>query len=585
MIKNNSSIFSYFSKINSNFLLKASKIGLLAIVAQAVAAPNAFAGTALSTKQTFEGKVNYTVTGGTLRSSSDRVNACNVNSSSTAQLSGIPDNATVKKAYLYWAGSGSNVDSNITFDGTSLTADTTYEDNYAGMYKFFQGVKDVTDMVASKGNGSYQFSDLSVDRSSKYCNVKGVLSGWSMIVVYEDPSIDKYKLNTIELYEGFVASRNETVNYTLDGIQVAEDPEAKFSMLIWEGDVSLGGDDESFSFNGNTLIDSYNPENNQFNSSINTLRSTNTYGVDLDTFNVSSYVEEGDTSVTGTISTNDDLVLQGAALVSVTDVLANQSPEVQPDAIVTDEDTATTYNLITGDPASGAGRDEDPEGDELKLTKFTVDGTEYTFNSSDPDTASHSVTMPSGALLTVKKNGDVAYNPNGKFENLEPGEIAENSDQFSYTVTDEDDGTSTTDAVVSISGVADNPVAVDDNFRTDEDRAKRIHVLRNDSDPNTPKRNLKVTAINGTPVSLNGTYTLDSGAVITVKEVAAQYKDRNGDYTIHYDPTKSSSLNALNTGDPDAIETFTYTVSDPEGNTGEGSVTINVEGITDPFAD
>ena len=62
----------------------------------------------------------------------------------------------------------------------------------------------------------------------------------SMVVVYDDPSIDKYKLNTIELYEGFVASRNESVSYTLDGIKVAEDPEAKFSMLIWEGDLSLG---------------------------------------------------------------------------------------------------------------------------------------------------------------------------------------------------------------------------------------------------------------------------------------------------------------------------------------------------------
>ena len=193
--------------------------------------------------------------------------------------------------------------------------------------------------------------------------------------------------------------------------------------------------------------------------------------------------------------------------------------------------------------------------------------------------------MPSGALLTVSKNGDVTYNPNSKFEDLEPGESVENTDGFSYTVEDEDGGESSTTAAVSISGVADNPVAVNDNFRTDEDTAKRVHVLKNDSDPNTEKAKLRVTAINGTPVDLDGTYTLPSGAVLTVKEVGQANKATRGDYTLFYDPTKSATLNNLNTGDPDAIETFTYTVSDDKGNTGEGTAIIKVKGITDPFAD
>ncbi|MEL6494718.1 MAG: hypothetical protein AAFQ41_06295, partial [Cyanobacteria bacterium J06623_7] len=75
---------------------------------------------------------------------------------------------------------------------------------------------------------------------------------------------------------------------------------------------------ESFSFNSNVLSDSHNPLENQFNSSINTSNASNVYGVDFDTFDVSSYVSQGDISVTGTISTGDDLVLQGAALVMVT---------------------------------------------------------------------------------------------------------------------------------------------------------------------------------------------------------------------------------------------------------------------------
>ncbi|MEM7590398.1 MAG: Ig-like domain-containing protein [Cyanobacteria bacterium P01_A01_bin.83] len=571
---------SRFLKFNFNLLCKVSSVGLLAAASQTLITTEAIAGTALTTKETFSGKVNYTVTGGTLRSNSDENDACSLNSTSSAQLTGIPSNGTVRKAYLYWSGSGSTVDDTINFDGTSLTADRTYTDDYASTYDFFQGVKDVTNMVASKGNGTYQFSGLSVDDNDLYCSVSGVLSGWSLIVIYDDPSIDRRKLNTIELYEGFTASRNQSVDYTLDNILVASNPVATFSMLIWEGDESLGGSNEFFSFNDNTLSDSYNPANNQFNSSINTLGLSNVYGVDLDTFDVSNYVSAGDTSVTGTISTNNDLVLQGAALVMVTDELANESPTAQPDTIITDEDTEVTYNLIDGDSQTNAGQDSDPEGDILTLTKFNVGGTEYSFATQDE----HQVTMPSGATLTVNKNGNISYNPDNQFESLNPGESAPNPDTFTYTVGDSEGGTGNATATVNVNGVADDPVAVDDTFTTDEDTAKRIHVLRNDSDPNTNKEDLKVTKINNTPVGLNGTYTLESGAVLTVKNVAQSYKSRNGDYTLHYNPTTSNSLNYLNLGQTET-ETFTYTVSDPEGNTAQGNVTVTVEGRTDTFAD
>ena len=560
-------------KVNLNFLLRFGTIGFLAAVSQALIVPNASAGTALTTKETFSGKVNYTVTGGTLRSNSDLINACSLNSSSTAQLSDIPSNATVKKAYLYWGGSGSNVDNQVTLDGTSLTADQTYTDTYARTYNFFQGVKDVTNIVASKGNGNYQFNDLSVDNSQTYCKVSGVLSAWSLVVIYEDPSIDRNKLNTIELYEGFAASRNQSVNYTLDGIQVADNPVAKFSMLLWEGDEGLGGTNEFFKFNGNLLTDTLNPATFQFNSTINSANLSNTYGVDLDTFDVSSYVTSGDTSITGTISTNNDLVLQGAALVMVTDELANEGPSAQPDTITTDEDTAGTYNLITGNPENDNGKDSDPEGDALTVTKFNANGTEYVFDAS---TTSHQVTMSSGAILTVKSNGDITYDPNGKFEALNAGESPSTADQFTYTVADSENATSTATATVNVNGVDDDPVAQDDTADTDEDTAVDIDVLANDTDPNGDA--LTVTKINNVPLLL-GTPVVLTGENSTGASISL-----NTDGTINYDPSQSAVLNLLNEGQSKP-ETFTYTVSDSKGNTGEGSVTVRVDGITDSFAD
>lgn len=159
---------------------------------------------------------------------------------------------------------------------------------------------------------------MTVDDSPAYCDFQGVLSGWSLLVIYDDPTLESNKLNTIKLYEGLEASRNQSTDYTLNGIKVATDPIAKFSMLVWEGDLSLGSVEESFSFNGNTLTDTYNTLENQFNSSINTNQELNIYGVDFDTFDVSNYVNQGDISITGSISTGEDLVIQGAALVMVT---------------------------------------------------------------------------------------------------------------------------------------------------------------------------------------------------------------------------------------------------------------------------
>ncbi len=311
-------------KLDITQLIKLSCLTLLTI------SPSFFSTKAiaksLNSTESFTGRVNYTVTGGTLRSNPDNIDACSLNATSSASLSNLPYGATIRKAYLYWSGSGMNIDNQVNFAGSSLTADRTYTDSfflsdpYLGDndYYFFQGVKDVTDIVSKTRNGSYQFSGLTVDNAYPYCDFQGVLSAWSLVVIYEDTTLADNKNNTIKLYEGLEVSRNETVNYTLSGIEVASDPIAKFSMLVWEGDQSLGGTTESFAFNGNTLSDSFNPLENQFNSSINTNQASNIHGVDFDTFDVTSYVSEGDQSITGTITTGDDLVLQGAALMMVT---------------------------------------------------------------------------------------------------------------------------------------------------------------------------------------------------------------------------------------------------------------------------
>jgi uncharacterized repeat protein (TIGR01451 family) len=271
----------------------------------------------LSLYRRVHGFVDSSVTGGSLRTASNSVNPCALGASSTASLSGIPVTATIVNAYLYWAGSGSAVDSQITLDGSSFTADRTFTARYvlgAKNYDYFGGFKDVTTQIQSKRNGSYTFSGLTVDSSALYCQSSSVLAGWSLIVIYSDNAVSG---KTIVLYDGFDIRRNESTSYNLTGIFAASPPEAKTTMLVWEGDSDMSGGGEALKFNGSDLSDALNPLNNIYNSTINSLGSSSSYGLDLDTFDVTSHVTAKDTLATTTLSTGADLVILNAVLLQV----------------------------------------------------------------------------------------------------------------------------------------------------------------------------------------------------------------------------------------------------------------------------
>ena len=60
-----------------------------------------------------------------------------------------------------------------------------------------------------------------------------------------------------------------------------------------------------------------NPVGNLWNSTINTLGTSTSYGLDLDTFDVSSHVAARDTLATATFSTGPDLVILNTVLLQV----------------------------------------------------------------------------------------------------------------------------------------------------------------------------------------------------------------------------------------------------------------------------
>ena len=61
------------------------------------------------------------------------------------------------------------------------------------------------------------------------------------VVVYQDNGLEG---QTLLLYDGFDIERNGSTSYLLTGIWAASPPEAKTTLLVWEGDPDLGDTDE-----------------------------------------------------------------------------------------------------------------------------------------------------------------------------------------------------------------------------------------------------------------------------------------------------------------------------------------------------
>ncbi len=100
-----------------------------------------------------------------------------------------------------------------------------------------------------------------------------------------------------------------------------------------------------------------------------------------------------------------------------------------------------TLTITAASPNDLLDNDSDPDGDPLTLIE--VNGNAVTDGQT--------VTLSSGALLTISDDGSFVYDPNGQFDSLGAGEVA--TDSFTYTISDGNGGTDTATAVVTNIGV------------------------------------------------------------------------------------------------------------------------------------
>jgi len=239
----------------------------------------------------------------------------------------------------------------------------------------------------------------------------------------------------------------------------------------------------------------------------------------------------------------------GSNLITFNWIVTNTPPLANPDSNFITEDSGTP--TVSGNIR---GNDSDAEDPTSALLITSINGV------STPG----SITGIYGTI-TFDSDGSYTYtldDTDSDTDALPDGVVA--TETFTYQITDTAGATSTGNLTINVTGTNDVPIAVDDTLTTDEDTPSSDNVISNDIDVDTADT-LTVVELNGNSTSLGSPMPLPSGAIVAL----------NPDGTYTYDP--NNSFNALSPGDT-ATDSFTYTITDSNGQTSSATVTVTILG-------
>ncbi len=229
------------------------------------------------------------------------------------------------------------------------------------------------------------------------------------------------------------------------------------------------------------------------------------------------------------------------------------------------------------DTSNTSSYDTDVDVETLTVTAVRTGSSE---GSGTAGTVGSALTGTYGQL-TLNANGSYTYVANqSAADDLDAGDIV--YDYFNYTVSD---GDATDIAVITITvvGVNDTPVAVDDTDSVNEDATvtktgSQDDALYDDTDADDSD-SLTVTAIapsSGSTSTVSEGSTYASGGTTVTGTYGTLTIGADGSYTYTADQSAADDLDLNDT----ATDVFTYTVSDG-ANTTTATITITVTGIND----
>ncbi|HEY78906.1 MAG TPA: hypothetical protein G4O09_07325, partial [Dehalococcoidia bacterium] len=198
---------------------------------------------------------------------------------------------------------------------------TTYE-NYSVFISCTNGVVEVTynagsDTVVLGAPGSHVTNgDYTVGYlegiEDEDTGDSGSYAGWSLIVIYSSPTEEAHQLFLYDTLNRINQSSPPSLSLvsTVTGFIAPDDFEGRMTCFVGEGDEGYTGD--SIKVNDYLLprpgdpYDGVNPQNDVWNSLSSGLAGESIDGIDIDTFDVSDLIDEGDNSATLKFYTGQD---------------------------------------------------------------------------------------------------------------------------------------------------------------------------------------------------------------------------------------------------------------------------------------
>ncbi len=265
-------------------------------------------------------------------------------SSSSADLEiANPNCYQIKHAGLYWGAvtAGDASITNVKFKGPEgdyydIVGDIIFDaggTSVDGGNSFsYACYADVTDIVTGLTNdlGTYTVANVSsaTGRTASFepYNGTGYSAGWSLFIVYEDPTLPGKSITSFDGFSAIsVAGGNPTLDIPITGFRTVPAPtpvRANFAFATLEGDAPIQGD--RLRLNGVTLSTADRPVNNFFNSTVTQLNalpvnnrnpnSANTLGFDTGVMVVpnpgNTVIANDATSATVRLETSQDTYFQ-----------------------------------------------------------------------------------------------------------------------------------------------------------------------------------------------------------------------------------------------------------------------------------
>ena len=252
--------------------------------------------------------------------------------------------------------------------------------------------------------------------------------------------------------------------------------------------------------------------------------------------------------ITYTVSDNTGAPNQTAtSTLDINVTPANDAPTAVNDTKIVPEDTTASGNVLANDNDVDTGTNVG-----LTVTQYSIAGVAGSFAA--------------GTTQTIAGKGDITINSDGSYTFVPVANFNGAVPQITYTVSDNDPTTpltTTANLDIALTPVNDAPVAVDDNFTTNEDTPIVLDLLATGVDTDVDTSDiLSIKSINnvlltpGTAQTIavpNGQVLISTTGVITFKP--------NANYN--------------------GSSTFDYVLQDGQGGEDTGTVNITVNAVND----